>query len=137
MDIDPFVSSRAMREFLSNVTPERKYIDKNMINNVSIRSWKKWVELEIEDIEIDPKRLDTSFITSYRDTFDNYTEGKYYSHIVWFIFIIVVKVSWYWTFGAGHINMINDYQYKNDLLIWNISYFMYINIQCLILILLN
>ena len=43
---------------------------------------KKRVELEIADIEIDPKHFDTSFITSYRDTSDNYTEGKYFCHIV-------------------------------------------------------
>ena len=38
MDIEPFVSSRVIRELLSKVMPERKYIDKNMINKVRIRA---------------------------------------------------------------------------------------------------
>ena len=32
--IEPFVSIRAIRELLSKVISERKYIDKDMINNV-------------------------------------------------------------------------------------------------------
>ena len=75
MGIEHFVSIKAIREFLSNVIPDRKYIDKDMINNVRIRVRKIRLVLEISDIEIDPKHFDTSFITT--DTFDNYTEGKF------------------------------------------------------------
>ena len=38
MDLEPFVSIRARREFISKVVSERKYIDKNMINKVRIRA---------------------------------------------------------------------------------------------------
>ena len=68
MAIKSFVSVRAVRELLSKVMPERKYIDRHMINNVRI-------ELENTDIETDPKYVDTSFVSTYRDTSDNYIEG--------------------------------------------------------------
>ena len=81
MTIEPFVSIRAIRELLSKVVYDRKYIDKNidknMINNVRIRARKKRLELENAGIEIDSKHFDTSFITSYRDTSVHYTEGKF------------------------------------------------------------
>ena len=67
-NIEPFVSIRAIRELLSKVMPERKYIDKCMINDVRIHSRKKRLELENVDIEIDLKHFDTLFITTYRDT---------------------------------------------------------------------
>ena len=44
---------------------------------------RKKLELENVDIEIDPKHFDTSFITTYRDTSDNYSEC---------IFLIVILV---------------------------------------------
>ena len=75
--IEPFVSIRAVRELLSKVMPERKYIDKDMINNVMIRVRKKRIDLAKADIFIDPKQFDTSFITTYRNTSDNYTECKF------------------------------------------------------------
>ena len=68
MNLEPFVSIRARREFISKVVSERKYIDKNMINNIRIRAQTKKLELEDADIETDPEHVDTSFITSYRDT---------------------------------------------------------------------
>ena len=36
MAIKSFVSVRAVRELLSKAMPERKYIDRHMINNVRI-----------------------------------------------------------------------------------------------------
>ena len=57
--------------------PIRKYIGKDMINDVRIRARKKGLELANADIVIDPKHFGTSFITTYRYTFDNYTEFKY------------------------------------------------------------
>ena len=85
-DIEPFVSIRAIRELLSKVMPERKYIDKCMINNIRIHSRKKRLELDIVDIEIDLKHFDTLFITTYRDTSDNYTEGKFLIVILFYLF---------------------------------------------------
>ena len=41
MAIEPFVSVRAGRELLSKPIPDRKYIDRHMINNVRIRDRKK------------------------------------------------------------------------------------------------
>ena len=49
-----------------------------MIENIRICARKKGYA----DIEIDPKHFDTSFIPSYRDTSDNYTEGKFLIVIV-------------------------------------------------------
>ena len=77
------MSIRAIRDLLSKVMPERKYIDKCMINDVRIHSRKKRLELDIVDIEIDLKHFDTLFITTYRDTSDNYSEC---------IFLIVILV---------------------------------------------
>ena len=37
MSIEPFVLVRAIRELLSRVLPERKFIDRHMINNIRIR----------------------------------------------------------------------------------------------------
>ena len=58
MAIEPFVSVRAIRKVLSNVIPDRKYIDCHMINNVRIRARKKRLELDDSYIEIDPKHFD-------------------------------------------------------------------------------
>ena len=86
MDIEPFVSIRAIIQSLSKAMPERNYIDKNMINNVRIRDRKKRLESEHVDIEIDPKHFDTSFIMTYRDTSNNYTEGKFLIVILFDLF---------------------------------------------------
>ena len=77
MDIEPFVSIKAIRELSSKVIPERKYIDAYMINNIRICARKKKLELENADIVIDSRPFDDSSITVYRDTYDNYTEGKF------------------------------------------------------------
>ena len=75
MSIESLVSVRAIRELLSNVLPERKFIDRHMINNVRIRARQRKRELLNANIEILPKHFDTSFIETYNDTSDNYTEG--------------------------------------------------------------
>ena len=77
MSIEPFVSVRAIRELLSNVLSERNFIDRHMINNVRICARQKKRELLNANIIIHPKHFDTSFIENYKDTSDNYTEGKY------------------------------------------------------------
>ena len=77
MYIDPFVSVRAIRELLSKVLSARKIIDRHMINNVRIRARQRKRELLNTNIEIHPKHFDTSFIETYKDTSDNYTEGMY------------------------------------------------------------
>ena len=55
MSIDPFVSVRAIRELLSKVLPERKFIDRHMINNSRIRARQRKRELLNANIEIHPK----------------------------------------------------------------------------------
>ena len=50
--IESFVSIRVIKELLSKVMPERKHIDKNIINNVRIRARNKRLELENADIDI-------------------------------------------------------------------------------------
>ena len=61
--IEPFVSVRAIREFLSKVFPERKFIDRHMINNVRTHARQR--------------NRETSFIETYQDTSNNHTEGMY------------------------------------------------------------
>ena len=41
MSIEPFVLVRSIRELLFKVTPDRKFIDRHMINNVRIRARQK------------------------------------------------------------------------------------------------
>ena len=41
MDIESFVIVRAVRELLSNTIPDRKYIDRRMMDNVKFRARKK------------------------------------------------------------------------------------------------
>ena len=77
MSIEPFVSVRAIRELLSKVLPENKFIDRHIINNVRIRARQRKIELLNANIEIHPKDFDTSFIKTYKDTSDNRTEGMY------------------------------------------------------------
>ena len=48
-----------------------------MINNVRIHARQRKRELLNSNIEIHPKHFDTSFIETYKDTSDNYTEGMY------------------------------------------------------------
>ena len=76
MAIDPFVSVRAMTSLLRKALPDRKNVDRHMINNVRIRARKKKLDLDSRSIPIDTKHFDTSFVKSYIDTDDNYTEGK-------------------------------------------------------------
>ena len=48
-----------------------------MINNIRNRARKKKLELNYANIEIGPKYFDTTSITPYQDTADNYSKGKY------------------------------------------------------------
>ena len=48
-----------------------------MVNNVRIRARQRKRELLNANIEIYPKHFDMSFIETYKDTSDNYTEGMY------------------------------------------------------------
>ena len=75
--IKSFVSVRVIRELLSKMMPERKFIDRHMINNVRIRDRQRKRELVNANIESYSKHVDTSFIETYKDTSDNYTEGMY------------------------------------------------------------
>ena len=77
MSVEPFMSVRAIRESLSNVLPHRKFIDRHMINNVRIRARQIKRELLNVNIEIHHKHFDTSFIETYKDISDNYTECMY------------------------------------------------------------
>ena len=62
---------------LKKVLPDRKIIDRHMMNNVRICVRKKKLELDSANIVINPKQFDTSYITSYQDTAVNYSKGKY------------------------------------------------------------
>ena len=66
-----------MTMLLKKVSPDRKIIDRYMINNVRMCVRKKKLKLDSVNIVINPKLLDTSYITSYQDTADNYSKGKY------------------------------------------------------------
>ena len=46
MAIDPFVNIRVMTELLQKVLPNRKDVDRHMINNIRIRARKKKLELD-------------------------------------------------------------------------------------------
>ena len=76
MDINPYVSVRLMTILLQKALPERKDVDRHMINNVRIRARRRKLELDSKSIRIDPKHFDSSFIKSYVSSADNYTEGK-------------------------------------------------------------
>ena len=55
----------------------RKHIDRQLKNNVRIRASKKKFELDLLNIKLEPRQLDTIIITVYKDTCDKYTEGKF------------------------------------------------------------
>ena len=55
----------------------RKDIDRQLKNNVRIRASKKKFELDLLNIKLEPRQLDTIIITVYKDTCDKYTEGKF------------------------------------------------------------
>ena len=75
-----------VKELLSNAMSGRKYIDRHMISNIRICVGKKKLELDGANIEIDPKHVDTSFVSTYRDISDNYPEGKYLIIILLYLF---------------------------------------------------
>ena len=77
MSIEPFVSVRVIMELLFKVISNKTIIDGHMINDVRIRARQKKIDLENSNIEIHPKHFDTSFIETYKDTSNNYTEGLY------------------------------------------------------------
>ena len=74
--INPHVSVRSMTALLQKALPDRKDVDRHMINNVSICARRKKLELDSKRIRIDPKHFDSSFIKFYISTVVNYTEGK-------------------------------------------------------------
>ena len=75
MAIKYFVNVRAMKILLQKVLPERN-VDRHIINDVRIRARREKLDLDSKSIQIDPKNFDTTFIKSYVDTDDNYTQGK-------------------------------------------------------------
>ena len=76
MAINPFASVRSMTTLLQKVLSERKDVDRHIINNVRIRARRRKLELDSKSIRIDPNHFDSSFIKSYVNSTDNYTEGK-------------------------------------------------------------
>ena len=65
-----------MSYLLQRALPERKDANRHMINNVRIRTRREKLNLDSKGIQIDPKYFDTTFIKSYVDTDDNYTQDK-------------------------------------------------------------
>ena len=76
MDIDPFVNVRAMTELLQKTLPGKNDVNRHVINNVRLRTRREKSELDSKNIQIDPKHFDSTFINSYIDTADNYTQGN-------------------------------------------------------------
>ena len=76
MTINPYVSVTSMTTLLQKALPERKDVNRHMINNARISARRRKLELDYKSIRIDPKHFDPSFIKSYVSTADNYTEGK-------------------------------------------------------------
>ena len=76
MSIDKELNVRTMIQLLKNVLPCRKSIDRHMINNVRLRALKTRSEMEISNIPLEPCHFDTSFITEFKESSDNYSEGK-------------------------------------------------------------
>ena len=76
MAINPYVSVRSMTTLLQNALPKGEDVDRHMINNIRIRARRRKLELDSKRIRIDPKHFDSSFIKSYVNSADNYTEGK-------------------------------------------------------------
>ena len=79
--INPYVSVRSMTTLLQKVLPDRKGVDRHMINNFRIRARRRKFELDSKRIRIYPKHLDSSFIKSYVSTADKYTEDKGLFHL--------------------------------------------------------
>ena len=71
MAINPYVSVRSMTTLLQKALPDRKDVDRYMINNVRIRTRRIKLQLDSKRIRIDPKHFDSSFIKSYVNTADN------------------------------------------------------------------
>ena len=71
--IDPFVKVSSMTELLKRVLPDKKIIDRYMINNVRIYVRKKKLELDYANIDIDPLKIDTTYSTLYQNTASNYS----------------------------------------------------------------
>ena len=99
MSIEPFVSVRTIRELLTKVIPNRKYINRHMINSVRICARQKKIELDNSNIAIHPKLFDTSFTLNYKDTADNYNESMLYLksslNCCFYIFDTNVVGFWY------------------------------------------
>ena len=73
MAINPFVNVRVMINLLQKALPERKSVDRHIMNNIRIRAGRKKLDLDCKSIQIDPKHFDTTFIKSYVHTDDKYT----------------------------------------------------------------
>ena len=54
MDINYFVNVRTMTKIPQRALPERKDVDRHMINNVRIRARRKKLDLDYKSIQIDP-----------------------------------------------------------------------------------
>ena len=65
-----------MIELLQKALPGRNDVDRHTINSVRISARKKRLALDSVNLKIDPKHFDSTFINSYTDTADNYTQGK-------------------------------------------------------------
>ena len=76
MDIDPFMHVRATIVFIQKALYSRKNVDRHMINNVRIWARKRNLVIDDVNIDIDPKYLNTYFITDYNKSADNYLERK-------------------------------------------------------------
>ena len=73
MDIDLFVNVKAMIELLLKLLSDRKHVDTHIADNIRIRAWREKLELYHLNIGIEPRHCDTTFLTAYKGTANNYT----------------------------------------------------------------
>ena len=76
MSIDKELNVRTMIQLLKNVLPSKKSIDRHMINNVRLRALKTRSEMESSNIPLEPCLLYKLFIAEFKESSDNYSEGK-------------------------------------------------------------
>ena len=97
-----------MTNLLQQILPERKDVDRHMINNVRIRVQRKKLDLDSKSIQIDPKYFDTTFIRLYVDTDYNYTQGKSILFLYSLTYFILIK-RWYICFKFCLFKYGSDY----------------------------
>ena len=71
------IDVQSMVDILRKVLPERKNLDRRMVYNVNVRlrARRRYLELEVDNVEVLEHHFDTSFIEDYKSKSDNYSKG--------------------------------------------------------------